>query len=316
MTYDIYFHNDFDGRACAAVMLSFLRSRGDDIQRFVAMTYGKEQAWYEEDFFEKSGKNPAIVVDFTYHPKAAWWFDHHPSTFKKPEWKSRFTPDKQHHLESDYPSCCGLVYDALQRDFGWKPPRHFKQFVTSANMIDGAKYRSAKQTIEAKTPDLKMNAFIEALPHSAKENQLMIELMSTQSLANVIKHPVINTAIRKLEKNVAKSLAFQKKNIETFGNVTFINLANDPLNGLLRYASYYLYPKSEFGIRMRPKGKLWYLGVGVNPWRKPKLDIDLGALMRENYHGGGHYGIGATEFHSKKEAMNAKEEIIWRLNRD
>ena len=314
MLYDIYFHNDFDGRACAAVMLSFLRSRGDDIERYVAMTYGKESAWYDEKFFEKSGKNPAIVMDFTYHPKAAWWFDHHPSTFKKIEWKSRFIPDKQHHLESQYPSCCGLVYAALQKDFDWKAPRHFAQFVKSADLIDGAGYRSAKQTILMKTPDLLMNAFIEGLPHSEKEDKLIIELMSTQSLAKVIQHPTIRKALVQLNKKVKASLAFHKKNVEMWNDddVTFINLAGDPLNGLLRYAPYYLYPKISFSIRMRPKGKLWYLGVAVNPWRKPSLDIDLGALIRE-YHGGGHKGIGATEFHSKKEAMKAKKEIIERL---
>lgn len=310
MTYDIYFHNDFDGRACAAVMLSFLRSRGDDIEKYTAMTYGKESAWYDENYFEKSGKNPAIVVDFTYHPKAAWWFDHHPSTFKKPEWKSRFTPDKQHHLASEYPSCCGLVYDALQKDFGWKPPRHFAQFVKSADILDGAKYKSARQTIEAKTPDLAMNAYIEGLPHSAKEDRMVIELMAKYPLTKIVQDPRIAKEIVKLRKKVAQSLAFHKKNIERYGNVTFINLAADPLHGLLRYTPYYLYPGIEFAIRMRPKGKLWYLGVAVNPWRKPKLDIDLGALVKERYHGGGHHGIGATEFHTKKEAMRAKGEII------
>ena len=312
MKYDIYFHNDFDGRACAAVMLSFLRSRGDSIKRYVAMTYGKESAWYDEHFFD--GGNPAIVVDFTYHPKAAWWFDHHASTFKKPEWQSRFREDKQHHLAPEYPSCCGLVYHALQRDFGWNPPRHFAQFVKSADMIDGARYPSARQTIEIKTPGLKMNAFIEGLPHSAKEDKLIIELMAKQPLAEVVKNPVIAKALTRIKKKIAKSLAFHRKNIQISNRTTFINLEADPLNGLLRYAPYYLYPKSNFSIRMRPKGKLWYLGVAMNPWKHPARDIDLGALMKQ-YHGGGHKGIGATEFHSKKEALKVAQKIGALLNR-
>ncbi len=150
-------------------MLTFLRERGDDIERYTSMTYGKESAWYDEGFFKKERSNPAIVVDFTYHPKAAWWFDHHASTFKKPEWRSRYKKDKQHQLSPEYPSCCGLVYAALQKNFGWKPPCHFASFVQSADMIDSAGYVSARQTIEMKTPDLLMNAFVEGLPHSAAE---------------------------------------------------------------------------------------------------------------------------------------------------
>jgi hypothetical protein len=312
MTYDIYFHNDFDGRASAAVMLAFLRERGDDIERYVSMTYGKESAWYNEDFFTQQGKNPVIVVDFTYHPKAAWWFDHHASTFKKPEWKSRYQKDKQHQLSPEYPSCCGLVQAALQKNFGWKPPRHFAAFVKSADMLDGAGYRSARQTIEMKGADLQMNAFIEGFPHTEKEDRLIVELMSKYPLANIVKHPTVAKALAKLNKKVAKSLELHRKNIRVSHNITFIDLKDDPMNGLLRYAPYYLYPKTKFAIRMRPKGKLWYLGVGVNPWRKPANYPDLGALMRR-YHGGGHKGIGATEFHSKKEAMKAVGEIIERL---
>lgn len=312
MLYDIYFHNDFDGRASAAITLAFLRERGDDIVRYTAMTYGKESAWYDEHFFDKG--NPAIVVDFTYHPKAAWWFDHHPSAFKKIEWKKRFTPDAEHHLDLDYPSCCGLVYASLKRDFGWKPPRHFKQFVTSADMIDSAGYHSARETIEMKSPDLQLDAFIEGLPHTAAEDKLLIGLMATQPLAKIVRHPEIAKALVRLRKNVTKSLAFHQKNLQVFERSTFINLANDPLNGLLRFAPYYLCPTTDYSFRMKPRHKLWYLGVAKSPWRDPKREVDLGSLMRERYHGGGHKGVGATEFKTKADALRAFEYINALLN--
>jgi hypothetical protein len=270
------------------------------------MTYGKESAWYTEDFFGKG--NPAAVVDFTYHPKAAWWFDHHSTTFKKPEWQPRFVSDPQHRLDPKYASCCRWTYVSLKRDFKWKAPKHFPEFATWGDIIDGAKYRSAKETIEMKHPALQMNAFIEALPHTAKEDKLMIELMSELPLAKVIRHPIIAKGIRYVRSQVKKSLVYQKKNIQDFGNVTFVDLSKDPLKGLMRYAPFYFYPKSVFGARMRRKGKLWYLGIGVNPWNKPKQNIDLGEVMR-GYHGGGHKGVGAAEFHSRKEALRVFEEV-------
>ncbi len=82
MKYDIYFHNDFDGRASAAVMLAFLRSRGDDIEHYIPIKYDVIPKWIDDKFLEKNklfkGKHsPAIIVDFPYHPQAAFWFDHH-----------------------------------------------------------------------------------------------------------------------------------------------------------------------------------------------------------------------------------------------
>jgi oligoribonuclease NrnB/cAMP/cGMP phosphodiesterase (DHH superfamily) len=312
MIYDIYFHNDFDGRASAAVMLAFLRSRGDDIEKYIAMTYGKEQDWYKESFF-KNG-NPAIVVDFTYHPKATWWFDHHATTFKKAEWQKQFKPDKQHHLDPKYPSCCGLVYNALKKDFNWKPAKHFAAFVKSADIIDGARYHSAKETVQMTDPAIQMNSFIEGLLHTTHEDKLVIELMSKQPLKDVIRHPAIAKAIGRLKAKTKKSLVFYRKNIQVFKRSTFINLDRDPLRGLLRFAPYYCVPKSNFSFRMRPKWNLWYLGISANPWNLPKFKIDLGAIMK-TYGGGGHAKVAAAEFPTKEAALEAFRKINIALNK-
>src|SRR5271155_4749866 len=109
MLYDIYFHNDFDGRASAAVMLAFLRSRGDDIEHFIPVKYdiipvGTKKQWLDDKFLEKNklfrGKhNPAIIVDFPYHPQAAFWFDHHLRPFRKPGWEKKFKSDREHRYD-------------------------------------------------------------------------------------------------------------------------------------------------------------------------------------------------------------------------
>jgi hypothetical protein len=311
MDYDIYFHNDFDGRASAAVMLAFLRSRGENIKRYRSMTYGKEKAWYKENYLTKG--NPAIVVDFTYHPKAAWWFDHHPTTFKKPEWRKRFVPDAQHHLEPNYVSCTHLVYAVLKKEFSWTPPKHFGKFVEWANKIDGAGYRSAKETIAMKDPGVLMNAYVEALPHTEREDKHMIELMAEKPLEEVVKDPGIARALAGLKKKVSKSLAYQKRRMQSFERSTFVDLTRDPLNGLLRFAPYYFYPKKIYSFRMRPKGKLWYLGLQANPWHRAANKMDIGALMRE-YGGGGHKDVGATEFGSRTKAEEAFREMNLLLN--
>lgn len=306
MKYDIYFHNDLDGRASAAMMLAYLRSRGDDIEHYIAMTYGHHDHWFDRNLFK--GKNAAVVVDFTYHPGAAWWFDHHATTFKKPEWKKYFKSDPEHRLDAKYYSCCHLVYDSLRRDFSWRPGKHLAELAKVLDVVDGARYRSAKQTIEMKEPGVQMNAYVEGMPHDAREDKHMIELMATRPLAAVVRDSAIARSIAKLKKNVTRSLGFYKKNLEVSGRSTFIDLSKDPLNGLLRYAPYYLCPKSVYSIRVRRKGKLWYLGVAANPWRSRENRFDLGALMKK-YNGGGHYGVGATEFETREATLRAIKEI-------
>ncbi len=306
MKYDIYFHNDFDGRASAAVMLAFLRSRGDSVARYVAMTYGSEKSWLKSDLSKK--RNPAIVVDFTYHPKAAWWFDHHASAFKKEIWKKHFKPDLKHQLDPKYKSCCHLVYDSLKRDFNWKPPRYFAELAKWLDMIDAAGYPTAESTVEMRDPALLMMAFVEALPHTAKEDAHIIKLLAEKPLVAVIKAPSVAGAIKRLKQKRRESLRFYKREVKLFGHTTFIDLTNDPLHGFLRFAPYYLYPKMVYGGRMKQRGAWWYLGVGVNPWRRLQNSHDIGALMKR-YRGGGHKNVGATEFRSKKDALKAFEEI-------
>jgi len=315
MKYDIYFHNDFDGRASAAVMLAFLQSRGDDIERFRSVTYGKEAKWYKMDYFTKG--NPAIVVDFAYHPNATWWFDHHSTTFKEEkwgkDWGASFKPDKQRRLETHHPSACGLVYASLRRDFKWKAPKHLAEFVRIADKIDGAGYKTAKETLDMHDAGIEMNAYIEALDHTAKEDEHMIRLMAAKPLEKVLKDPSIARAVASLKKKVARSMAFYRKQLRVMGRLSFIDLTPDPLNGLLRYAPYYLYPKIVYNIRMKRKGTKWYLGVAANPWRRAENKIDIGALMKR-YGGGGHHSVGATEFSTRAKALAAFGEIAMLVN--
>lgn len=314
MKYDIYFHNDFDGRASAAVMLAFLRGRGDDIQHYVALTYGREAPWLATDLAKK--KNPAIVVDFIYHPGAAWWFDHHATTFRKPGWKKKFRPDRFHSYDPSYKSACRLAYTMLKKNFKWKPPRHFAELVKWLDIMDSAGYRSARETIAMKQPAYQVNAFIDVVHQTAKDDAYLIGLLAEQSLSRVVKAPRIAAGIRVLRKKVARSMRFYEKNLRVFKRTTLIDTTGDPLNGLLRYAPYYFYPRIVYHIRLKGKGDgVWYLGVGANPWRRSENAFHLGKYMREHYGGGGHKDIGATEFRTKAEALAAAEKINAILNR-
>jgi len=318
MTYDVYFHNDFDGRASAAVMLAFLRSRGDDIEHFVPVNYYLLSQWLDEDFFRKhklfKGKrNPPIVVDFLYHPKAAWWFEHHPTTFKKEVWKKGFKPDKQHRLEPRYPSCTHLVSAALKKDFSWQPPRHMAELVKWLDIIDGANYRSARQTIEAKESALQVDKFIESKSLDKKENGRIVDLLSRFSLADIARRPEVTKAVGKIKKKDLQGIAFSKKHARMAGIVCFMDRTSTKLE-FPHFALQYLFPRKLYFVRMSHRDGLYHVNVGANPWMRKKGKVHVGELL-QRFGGGGHKDVGGVEFKTKKESLDAVKTIIETINR-
>lgn len=318
MKYDIYFHNDFDGRASAAVMLAFLRSRGDDIEHFVPVDYDQTEQYFKNDFFAtnrlfKGKHNPAIVMDFLFHPKAAFWFDHHSSTFRRKGWKRFFKPSKFHVLDPHSLSCCHLAYDALRKNFGWKPPRHLAELVRWLDVVDSARYASAKQTIEMKEPALCVDAFIDKTRKDGTVAAWMVTLLSERPLTSIATVPKVKKMAIRVRKENKKALLFYRRNLQPFGTGTFIDLigARSPM---LRHAPYYLFPKLMYAVRFTMKGKFYHVGVGANPWLRGANTVNIGDLLGR-YGGGGHKGAGAVDFATRKEALRAVDGIIKVLNK-
>jgi hypothetical protein len=317
MTYDLYFHNDFDGWASAALMLSFFGSRGDRVGHFVPVDHDLQSQWLDDGFFKKHRlfkgvRNAPVVLDFPFHPGAAFWYDHHSTTFKKEAWRKKFHEDKEHAYQPRYFSCCHMVYDALKRDFGWRPPAYFKELVRWLDMIDGARFASARQTIIMKEPAFAVDNFIDR-PDNSKRAGWLIKYLATVPLDEVAKVPQVAAVGKRARRNAARNLAFYRKHLVVRGNATFIDLIRHP-DRMLRYAPYYLFPKLRYGVRAATKGPLYFLGIGENPWLRDVGRIHLGRLFKK-YGGGGHAMAAAAEFRTKKEAMRAKEEIIEILNK-
>ncbi|HEY5221414.1 MAG TPA: hypothetical protein VIJ29_04760 [Candidatus Paceibacterota bacterium] len=323
MKYDIYFHNDFDGRASAAVMLAFLQSRGDDIEHFVPVNYHLTKQWMGENFFRKhklfKGKrNPPIVVDFMYHPGTAFWFDHHPTAFKKDSWKKKFKPDRFHHIEPRYASNCHLTYAALRSDFRWKPQPHLKELVRWADVIDGAHYKNPLQTITIKEPAFEIDAFVDKTGDDEKQTVSLIKLLAKKSITEIATLKKIKKAAASIRKDNLKTLTFYRKHLKVMGDATFIDLVGSGFHSL-RFAPYYLKPKLMYGVRLTEKNGLYHLGIGANPWikgaaEKKHRDAHAGEILKK-YGGGGHKKAGAVEFSTKSAAEKAVVEIIPLLNK-
>jgi oligoribonuclease NrnB/cAMP/cGMP phosphodiesterase (DHH superfamily) len=321
MLYDIYFHNDFDGRASAAVMLAFLRSRGDDIGHYVPIRYDVIPQWLDENYLQKhklfKGKhNLAIIVDFPFHPGTKFWFDHHVRPFRKDGWEKKFKPDRFRRYDDSYASATHLVYDSLKRDFGWKPPAHLKELVKWLDVIDGANYKSAKQTIEMKEPAIQLNNFIEENSDNLAITMRIIKLLSQKSITAIARDPGVKKNVEKLHQSTKTALDFYKKNMKIVGGVMIVDLSGFPFAELGHYAPYYLHPEKIYAIRYHPfpgRPSLFHINVSANPWRRAENRKHIGEMLKR-YGGGGHKSVGGVEMEGKAATLRGVGKFAALLN--
>lgn len=305
MTYDIYFHDDFDGVAASAVMLNFLRSRGDDIKGYFPVTFDIEPKWPRLRF-----KRPAIIVDFLYHPRAAFWFDHHPTTFLKPEWRKRFRPTKFCRWNTRYFSCCHLMLDTLAKHFGYRPPGYLRELARWLDVIDGARYKSARQTIEKKEPALQLVYFLDARRKNPNILARFVRFLSTHSLRKAALLPEVKKFTKSAKGRTRKAVTFYKKNLVIEGRVAFIDISRARLVEL-RYAPFYLYPLLMYAVTLKKRARPFHLTVGANPWRREQSRIHIGELLRRCFRGaGGHRSVGGAEFKTRYKAEAAVRKLI------
>jgi hypothetical protein len=314
MKYDIFFHDDLDGRASAAVILDFLRSRGDNAQRFIPLDYTIKPQWGKLNFFEvnkliKGKRNPSIVLDFRYHPKATFWFDHHPTTFLTKNWEKNFRPSKFHNFDPKAPSCCGQVMHSLVKNFSYKPPRHIKELVHWLDIIDGGNFKSARQTIDIKEPAIQIDAFIENETHGSKSLAWLIELLSTKPLNRIASDSRVKSAVTKMKITRKQSLEFYRSKLQIYEKgVLSIDLSRLKTDEL-RFAPFYLQPKSRYAVILKKSRGYYHFTVSVNPWQRKKSKVHIGQLLTK-YGGGGHKNVGGLETKTRQNADRIANELI------
>ena len=303
MRYDLYFHNDFDGHASAAVFLAYLKSRRDTAQ-FSPVDHDLKAKWEAMKF-----KNPSAIFDFYFHPKATFWIDHHGTTFITPKLKRQYKKTKYHQFSFKYYSCCHLVYDVLKRDFDFKPAVHFKELIEWLDVIDSARYTGPEQEIEAKDPAIQIGQFIDAARGKRKLNWL-IEFLATKPLVEIVRDRRIRSAIIKAKKERSRVLDFYQKNLEIHGKVSYLDLTKTKFRQI-DVAPFYLVPDLVYSITLKKKGKVFSFSLRGNPWRRNQIKIHLGNLLRKECNGGGHPAAAGCEVGvSSKVAYKLASKLV------
>lgn len=308
MNYHLYFHDDFDGMASGAVMLNFLRSCGDNITSFNPIDYSPttNKNWVNFKF-----KRPFILVDFRYHLRADWWFDHHKASFSWPvlqSWKEKYKNDQTHHWDPAYKSCCGMIFDFLKKHYQYYLPQFIKELAKWADIIDGARYKSARESIEYKKPALKLGLYL--LNENNPKRQIAItKELASKPIAEIIKNPFIKNKLKVAFKDHQKALNLMR-HISLFSDGIVFADASDYDLDVSHFMSYFIFPSVKYSVLLeKEKGRYFHLGVGKNPWNKPSHRFNVSKLLQK-YGGGGHENVGAVEKKLKKEILKIASEIV------
>lgn len=313
----IYFHHDFDGTVCAALLWQFFRSRGDEVVALEPVSYhpNLKKEWPLFSF-----KRPFVVVDFCYHPQADWWFDHHATAFLKKKWRQRYRNDTQHHLDANFPSCYGLIADFLKRTYRFNPSRQLKNILPWADRIDSADYPSPRQSLWMHSAAQQLAFLLD--DHKWKEQDLrlfqrrVIKELAFGDLNRFLHRVDLRRRLLRLRSQVARSYRLYRHGAVIEDKVSFLD-KTDKTNKKVIYTHFIariLFPRLSYSVFVEKERGRFSIGMARNHWMSNPSSLDLARLMKK-YGGGGHKDVAKTGVNDKSRALRIAREIVKYLNR-
>ena len=311
----VFYHdNCFDG-ACSASL--FTRFHQQCISTASSFDYRglvhRAGALFDESWFASTGEH--AIVDFKYSPspRIDWWFDHHLSAFLTPEDEAHFrrgqvnadgTPGAlalRQFFDPTYISCTGWIAHIASTRFGMDLAP-FSELIYWANIVDGAKYKSAQSAVELEAPAMKLTMVIESAPESSFV-QRIIPLLTTMSLQEVLDQPFIRETLAPLLERHWAALELIRNRAQTADGVITFDITDQPTEGYNKFIPYYLFPASDYNVGLSKSSFRTKVSVGTNPWtKKPAENLANIAAICEQYGGGGHARVGAISFPVDREA--------------
>ena len=287
----LYHDRCFDGAVSAAVFSDFYYRHIDPTVTFewTGLFHSSNQQ-FDLSVFDGDEN---VIVDFKYcsYDKLTWWFDHHQSAFLSAEDEAHFRRDVsgRKFYDSSYGSCTKLIADILGQEFGYDSS-HLAELIHWADIIDGARYKSAEEAVLMSEPAMKLTLVLEA----ASENRTkdVITLLKSKPLGEILKERNIESCFDELYKRHLESIEIIRKCSVDEGAVLFFDLVDTKLKGYNKFIPYYLFPDSLYTVSIADAGFRTKISVGSNPWAPcpPKHNL---ATLCERFGGGGHPRVGA-----------------------
>ena len=303
----VHYHRDFDGMVAGAVLARILRDlRGDEVV-CRSVNYDQRENW---DSFEE-GRRFAIV-DFHFHPRAEYWFDHHPTTFLTPELRAAYEPNDRWQWNETSPSCPPIILRHAREHWGYEPPQRFIEMAHWSDIIDAAQYESVEQAVFGDTTALRIARSLTVAPTPAWVDEIA-EAMTTMTLEEVAARPDVEKAHQRASRNRDKALEQFPPTVEwQRGGVIFYDASSSKIRRE-RFAAFYHHPEVQYSVGVIPTRSGFHVTCGENPWNPPRNGLHVGEMM-ERYGGGGHRAVGGANPPNLQAARTAAAEVAEQLD--
>ena len=314
----LYHDHCFDGAASAAFVTRFLEAKfysGAEFE-YTGLAHRADQL-FEDSLFDGDAN---VIVDFKYapHPNLTWWFDHHQSAFLSPGDAEHFRHDTSGRklLDPSYRSCTKFISTVVKEQYGFEAP-DLEEFVTWADIVDGALYESAEAAVEMNAPGHEIDAGHrgQRRPPPGSEKSF-VPMQHRESGRNRSKARRFRLSTSGLHQTHLRNIDIIRQAGSCDRGVIYFDLVDYGIEGYNKFIPYYLFPDSAYTVSVSTSSFRTKVSVGSNPWVREPLRHNL-ATICERYGGGGHPKVGAISFpigalaEARKAAAEIKEELKW-----
>lgn len=298
----IHYHRDFDGMVSAAVLSRVLAEVLGEETRWQSVNYDQRRDW---DGFERDRR--FAVVDFHFHPRAEFWFDHHPTTFLTPDLRKQYVPSERWRWDETSPSCPPLILGHAAEHWDYQAPERFVEMARWSDVIDAARYASVEQAIFGDEPALRIARALTAAP-SLDFVDILVGAMREGSLDEIADRDDVEKAHQRASRNRDRALVQFPPTVQWKRSGVLCYDASSSQIRRERFAAFYHHPDIVYSVGVIPTRSGFHVTCGENPWNLPQEGVHVGELM-ERYGGGGHRAVGGANPPNLEEARRVAHEI-------
>jgi hypothetical protein len=302
----IYYHRDFDGMVSAAILASVLIDLFGERIRWQSVNYDQRRNW------ETFGSDSRFaIVDFHFHPRAEYWFDHHPTTFLTPELRAQYAPSERWLWDETSPSCPPIILRSAEEHWKYKASERFKEMAYWSNIVDAARFESVEQAIFGEEPALRITRALTVAPSSEWIDSL-VDMMTTTTLEEIAAKESVEQAHQRASSNRDRALEQFPSTVLWQRDGVLLFDASSSRVRRERFAPFYHHPDLEYAVGVIPTRSGFHVTCGENPWNKPTSGLHVGEMM-EVYGGGGHRAVGGANPLDLDETRRIAAEVAEKL---
>jgi hypothetical protein len=317
MNYHLYFHDDLDGVASGAVLLHFLKSRGDEYASYNPIDFTGD---IKKNWAGHALQKPSALVDFMYHPSLDIWFDHHGSTFVYDEWRIAYRDSEMQSFDPAAKSCCGMIVRFFESTRGYIYPEQLKQLARELDVYDSATFPTIHETFAIESPSAKLGCLVDhhidrndRVPYRQLRKFLIDNIAAADGYDFLEKEEYVKTyeRVKREQETVIRQM---KERGEQIGQVIYINKIDYNLPNA-HFVPFYAFPEAWYQVVVGRKDDIFKIRFSRSNWTRPQSPLDLGVIAKQkDASGGGHPGIGVIFRTTEAEAIATAQELIEYLN--